>query len=172
MSISSPWGCPWLGELWSQEQPLGWLLVEITPEGVKGGAVVWAAPSWTWDGRVSPASLQGIVQQFLVLLTTSPDESLRFLSFRLDFNEHYRAREPRLHVSLGARDRRSSHTWGPGPASGRQVPLEASSWKRSHRILGDRLLPSILATSTARRRAAAESCFPTLELNIFVISLR
>ncbi|XP_059758874.1 gamma-tubulin complex component 3 isoform X3 [Balaenoptera ricei] len=53
---------------------------------------------------------QGIVQQFLVLLTTSPDESLRFLSFRLDFNEHYRAREPRLRVSLGARGRRSSHT--------------------------------------------------------------
>ena len=59
---------------------------------------------------MSPASLQGIVQQFLVLLTTSPDESLRFLSFRLDFNERYRTREPRLRVSLGARGRRSSHT--------------------------------------------------------------
>ena len=35
-------------------------------------------------------SPQGIVQQFLVLLMTSPDQSLRFLSFRLDFNEHYR----------------------------------------------------------------------------------
>ena len=57
-----------------------------------------------------PLSPQGVVQQFLVLLTTSPDESLRFLSFRLDFNEHYRAREPRLRVSLGARGRRSSHT--------------------------------------------------------------
>uniref|UniRef100_A0A8C6PFM7 Tubulin gamma complex component 3 n=1 Tax=Nothobranchius furzeri TaxID=105023 RepID=A0A8C6PFM7_NOTFU len=33
---------------------------------------------------------QSIVQQFLVLLMTSSDESLRFLSFRLDFNEHYR----------------------------------------------------------------------------------
>lgn len=33
---------------------------------------------------------QSIVQQFLVLLMTSLDESLRFLSFRLDFNEHYR----------------------------------------------------------------------------------
>ncbi|XP_056443702.1 gamma-tubulin complex component 3 [Gadus macrocephalus] len=51
---------------------------------------------------------QGIVQQFLVLLMTSPDQSLRFLSFRLDFNEHYRAREPRLRASLGTtRGRRS-----------------------------------------------------------------
>ncbi|XP_023608222.1 gamma-tubulin complex component 3 isoform X7 [Myotis lucifugus] len=53
---------------------------------------------------------EGIVQQFLVLLMTSSDESLRFLSFRLDFNEHYKAREPRLRVSLGTRGRRSSHT--------------------------------------------------------------
>ncbi|KAL7369732.1 hypothetical protein ABVT39_007090 [Epinephelus coioides] len=53
---------------------------------------------------------QTIVQQFLVLLMTSSDESLRFLSFRLDFNEHYRAREPRLRASLGAtRGRRPSN---------------------------------------------------------------
>ncbi|XP_060089694.1 gamma-tubulin complex component 3 [Heteronotia binoei] len=52
---------------------------------------------------------QGIVQQFLVLLTTSSDESLQFLSFRLDFNEHYKAREPRLRMSLGTRGRRTSH---------------------------------------------------------------
>ncbi|XP_027413792.1 gamma-tubulin complex component 3 [Bos indicus x Bos taurus] len=60
--------------------------------------------------RILTHFYQGVVQQFLVLLTTSSDESLRFLSFRLDFNEHYRAREPRLRVSLGARGRRSSHT--------------------------------------------------------------
>lgn len=58
-----------------------------------------------------PFSFQGIVQQFLVLLTTSSDESLQFLSFRLDFNEHYKAREPRLRVSLGTRGRRNSHIW-------------------------------------------------------------
>uniref|UniRef100_A0AAV2KI79 Gamma-tubulin complex component n=1 Tax=Knipowitschia caucasica TaxID=637954 RepID=A0AAV2KI79_KNICA len=53
---------------------------------------------------------QSLVQQFLVLLMTSPDESLRFLSFRLDFNEHYRAREPRLRASLGtSRGRRLSN---------------------------------------------------------------
>ncbi|XP_030636105.1 gamma-tubulin complex component 3 [Chanos chanos] len=53
---------------------------------------------------------QGIVQEFLRLLMTSPDESLQFLSFRLDFNEHYKARDPRLRASLGAtRGRRSSN---------------------------------------------------------------
>lgn len=60
--------------------------------------------------RILTHFYQGIVQQFLVLLTTSSDESLRFLSFRLDFNEHYEAREPRLRVSLGSRGRRGSHT--------------------------------------------------------------
>ncbi|XP_061548535.1 gamma-tubulin complex component 3 isoform X2 [Phycodurus eques] len=40
--------------------------------------------------RILTHFYQSIVQQFLVLLTTSSDESLRFLSFRLDFNEHYR----------------------------------------------------------------------------------
>ncbi|NXX18423.1 GCP3 protein, partial [Podargus strigoides] len=59
--------------------------------------------------RILTHFYQGIVQQFLVLLTTSSDESLQFLSFRLDFNEHYKAREPRLRVSLGTRGRRSSH---------------------------------------------------------------
>lgn len=43
------------------------------------------------SSRHHPSSLlQSIVQHFLVLLMTSTDESLRFLSFRLDFNEHYR----------------------------------------------------------------------------------
>ncbi|XP_073206141.1 gamma-tubulin complex component 3 isoform X3 [Lepidochelys kempii] len=60
--------------------------------------------------RILTHFYQGIVQQFLILLTTSSDESLRFLSFRLDFNEHYKAREPRLRMSLGTRGRRSSHT--------------------------------------------------------------
>lgn len=53
---------------------------------------------------------QGIVQEFLRLLMTSSDESLQFLSFRLDFNEHYKARDPRLRPSLGAtRGRRGSN---------------------------------------------------------------
>ncbi|XP_019959482.1 gamma-tubulin complex component 3 [Paralichthys olivaceus] len=60
--------------------------------------------------RILTHCYQSSVQQFLVLLMTSSDESLRFLSFRLDFNEHYRAREPRLRASLGAtRGRRLSN---------------------------------------------------------------
>ncbi|XP_043928566.1 gamma-tubulin complex component 3 [Protopterus annectens] len=59
--------------------------------------------------RILTHFYQGIVRQFLYLLTTSSDESLRFLSFRLDFNEHYKARDPRLRVSLGnTRGKRSS----------------------------------------------------------------
>ncbi|XP_056884193.1 gamma-tubulin complex component 3 isoform X1 [Takifugu flavidus] len=60
--------------------------------------------------RILAHLYQSIVQHFLVLLMTSSDESLRFLSFRLDFTEHYRAREPRLRASLGAtRGRRLSN---------------------------------------------------------------
>ncbi|XP_069493082.1 gamma-tubulin complex component 3 isoform X1 [Ambystoma mexicanum] len=59
--------------------------------------------------RILTHFYQGIVQQFLVLLTQSTDESLRFLSFRLDFNEHYKARDPRLRVTLSTKGRRSSH---------------------------------------------------------------
>ncbi|KAA8579819.1 hypothetical protein FQN60_006912 [Etheostoma spectabile] len=60
--------------------------------------------------RILTHFYQSIVQQFLVLLMTSTDESLRFLSFRLDFNEHYRAREPRLRASLGT-------NWGRRPSN-------------------------------------------------------
>ena len=41
-----------------------------------------------------------MVQQFLVMLTSHQDVSLRFLSFRLDFNEHYKKREPRIRSPL------------------------------------------------------------------------
>ncbi|XP_072332090.1 gamma-tubulin complex component 3 isoform X2 [Scyliorhinus torazame] len=59
--------------------------------------------------RVCSHFYQDIVQQFLVLLTKSSDESLRFLNFRLDFNEHYKAKDPRLRASLGGtRGKRSS----------------------------------------------------------------
>jgi gamma-tubulin complex component 3 len=51
--------------------------------------------------RILQQSYQNMVQQFLVMLTSHSDISLRFLSFRLDFNEHYRALE------LRARGRRT-----------------------------------------------------------------
>ncbi|MEQ2256861.1 Gamma-tubulin complex component 3 [Ilyodon furcidens] len=69
-----------------------------------------AIPKMQSQLRILTHFYQSIVQQFLVLLMTSSDESLRFLSFRLDFNEHYRAREPRLRASLGTtRGRRLSN---------------------------------------------------------------
>ncbi|XP_048454377.1 gamma-tubulin complex component 3 [Rhincodon typus] len=66
-------------------------------------------PKMSSQIRVCSHFYQDIVQQFLVLLTKSSDESLRFLNFRLDFNEHYKARDPRLRASLGSiRGKRSS----------------------------------------------------------------
>jgi len=44
-----------------------------------------------------------MVQQFLVMLADHSDVSLRFLSFRLDFHEHYKAKEPKLHTPGGRR---------------------------------------------------------------------
>lgn len=50
--------------------------------------------------RVLSKSYQDMVQQFLMMLTSHQDVSLRFLSFRLDFNEHYKKREPKLRSPL------------------------------------------------------------------------
>uniref|UniRef100_A0A672S5M7 Uncharacterized protein n=1 Tax=Sinocyclocheilus grahami TaxID=75366 RepID=A0A672S5M7_SINGR len=67
-----------------------------------------AIPKMCSQLRLLTHFYQGIVQEFLRLLMS--DESLQFLSFRLDFNEHYKARDPRLRPSLGAtRGRRSSN---------------------------------------------------------------
>uniref|UniRef100_UPI00358EC143 gamma-tubulin complex component 3 isoform X2 n=1 Tax=Myxine glutinosa TaxID=7769 RepID=UPI00358EC143 len=53
--------------------------------------------------RILTQAFQAIVQKFLIMLASSTDESLRFLSFRLDFNEHYSRLEPGLRRSLGSR---------------------------------------------------------------------
>lgn len=46
--------------------------------------------------RVLSQTLQDMVQKFLVMLTAHSDDSLRLLAVRLDFNEVYKAREPKL----------------------------------------------------------------------------
>ena len=46
--------------------------------------------------RVLAQSYQNMVQQFLSMLTGHSDISLRFLSFRLDFNEHYNAKGAKI----------------------------------------------------------------------------
>ena len=43
---------------------------------------------------------QDMVQQLLMMLTSHHDVSLRFLRFRLDFNEHYKKIEPKLRSPL------------------------------------------------------------------------
>lgn len=49
-----------------------------------------------------------MVQKFLLMLHDHDDPNLRFLSFRLDFNEHYKSRNTRLHTSLTYQHRRRS----------------------------------------------------------------
>ncbi len=44
-----------------------------------------------WSGSLPLTHpLQDMFGRFLVMLTQHEDPSLRFLSFRLDFNEHYK----------------------------------------------------------------------------------
>ncbi|XP_033096143.1 gamma-tubulin complex component 3 homolog [Anneissia japonica] len=53
-------------------------------------------PSCRAQFRVLTQSYQDMVQKFLVMLTEHSDESLRLLAVRLDFNEIYKAKEPKL----------------------------------------------------------------------------
>ncbi|XP_053214852.1 gamma-tubulin complex component 3-like [Panonychus citri] len=51
---------------------------------------------------------ESMVQKFLLLLAVHQDADLRFLSFRLDFNEHYARRNPHLETSFTYSKHRSS----------------------------------------------------------------
>lgn len=53
--------------------------------------------------QIVAQSYENLVEQFLVKLTTHSDVNLRFLSFRLDFNEHYKKKEPRLRSTLSVK---------------------------------------------------------------------
>ncbi|KAL3847372.1 hypothetical protein ACJMK2_018287 [Sinanodonta woodiana] len=53
-------------------------------------------------------SYQDMVQQFLAMVTSHDDVSLRFLSFRLDFNEHYKASDPKYRSPLTTRVKKLS----------------------------------------------------------------
>lgn len=59
----------------------------------------------------SQSFLQDMVQRFLVMVTSHPDISLRFLSFRLDFNQHYKVKEPNNRTPLNARQQRMRPVW-------------------------------------------------------------
>ena len=53
-------------------------------------------PSTRAQLRVLHQSYQDMLQHFLVMLNNHTDVSLRFLCFRLDFNEYYKNNEPKL----------------------------------------------------------------------------
>eukprot|EP00057_Strongylocentrotus_purpuratus_P005521 XP_003731157.2 PREDICTED: LOW QUALITY PROTEIN: gamma-tubulin complex component 3 [Strongylocentrotus purpuratus] len=59
-------------------------------------------PSSKAQLKVLSQSYQDMVQKFLVMLTNHPDDSLRLLAVRLDFNEVYRAKEPKLRSPMTA----------------------------------------------------------------------
>ena len=43
---------------------------------------------------------QEMMNKFLLMLNSHSDDNLKFLSFRLDFNEFYKSKEPRIRTSL------------------------------------------------------------------------
>jgi len=49
-----------------------------------------------------------MVRTFLLQLASSQDQSLQFLSFRLDFNQHYKRKDARLSAHLTYQGRRES----------------------------------------------------------------
>lgn len=53
-------------------------------------------------------SYEDFIQKFLIMLNDQDDTNLRFLSFRLDFNEHFKSRNSRLQTSLTYQNRRKS----------------------------------------------------------------
>lgn len=64
-------------------------------------------PSTRAQMTVLAQSYQDMVQRFLVMVTCHQDVSLRFLSFRLDFNQHYKVKEPNSRSPLAMHRQRS-----------------------------------------------------------------
>lgn len=58
--------------------------------------------------KIVSQSYQDMVRTFLLQLTCSQDQSLQCLSFRLDFNEHYKRKDARLGTPLTFQHRRLS----------------------------------------------------------------
>lgn len=69
--------------------------------------------------KVLAQSYQEMLKKLLVMLASHVDESLRFLSFRLDFNEHYRDNDVNL--------QRSPHGFPKKVPTPRQLPQQAKS---------------------------------------------
>jgi gamma-tubulin complex component 3 len=67
--------------------------------------------------RVLNKSYQDVVKKFLLMLASQSEVSLQLLSFRLDFNEHYKRLDSRLTAPLTYQHRRLSEM-----GSGKNVP--------------------------------------------------
>ena len=77
-------------------------------------------------GQVSPfksklmivyQTYQDMMNKFLLMLNNHSDDNLKFLSFRLDFNEFYKSKEPKIRTSLCFRQSVSSPTNTAAPAA-------------------------------------------------------
>ena len=58
--------------------------------------------------KIVSQSYQDMVRTFLLQLACSQDQSLQFLSVRLDFNQHYKRKDARLGAPLTYQHRRLS----------------------------------------------------------------
>ncbi|XP_021924239.1 gamma-tubulin complex component 3 homolog isoform X2 [Zootermopsis nevadensis] len=67
--------------------------------------------------RILSKSYQDVVKKFLLMLASQSDVSLQLLSFRLDFNEHYKRLDSRLRAPLTYQHRRLSEM-----GSGKNIP--------------------------------------------------
>jgi len=79
--------------------------------------------------RIVSQSYGDMVRTFLFQLTCSHDESLQCLSFRLDFNQHYKKRDSRLSKPLTFSHRRMS-------MSGMSTPMTSSQMTSSLMSMG------------------------------------
>jgi len=77
--------------------------------------------------RIVSQSYGDMVRTFLFQLTCSHDESLQCLSFRLDFNQHYKKRDARLSKPLTFSHRRLSMSGHGSPRTGSQMTSSAMS---------------------------------------------
>ncbi|PVD18317.1 hypothetical protein C0Q70_20866 [Pomacea canaliculata] len=66
-------------------------------------------PSTRAQMTVLAQSYNDMVQRFLIMVAAHPDVSLGFLSFRLDFNQHYKVKEPNMRSPLMSLQQRMHH---------------------------------------------------------------
>jgi len=84
-------------------------------------------PSVKAQLRIVSQSYGDMVKTFLFQLTSSNDESLQCLSFRLDFNQHYKKRDSRLSKPLTFSHRKMSMSGMNSPMSHSQMTSSAMS---------------------------------------------